>query len=658
MRSRLALGLSLLLALATGPKAEARLLHLQVLSVRAPTFDGASFGPVGRYEEITAHFVIGLDPRDPHNAGIVDLARAPTDAAGLVEASGDLEILRPMDLHAGNGVLLYDVLNRGNKVGLWLLNDAPTTNDPHTAADSGNGYLMRRGYTVVWSAWQFDAPARAPSLALTVPVVPGIAGRSREEFIFDNTKNPAIASLTYPAADLDPAHATLTVREKETDARAVPAGLSFRFVDPMQVEITRPTGYDAGAIYELIYTAKDPVVAGMAFAAVRDVVSFLLHDAADMAGNSNPLLEDGALPDQIAYGYGISQSGRFLRDFLYRGFNQDEAGRQVFAGLMPHVAGTRRTFVDFRWAQPGRFTRQHEDHVYPDDQFPFTYGVLHDLISDRTDGLLRVCLSEQDCPKIIQTDSDTEPYQAHLSLLITDPEGHDIQLPANVRAYYLAGLPHFSPGTVAATWPSCRFLFNPLAAGPAERALLADLNDWVKEGVTPPPSQEPSVAAGTWVRPQPDVFPAIPALDYSGLVSPLNLLDTTKLPPEKGVPYPVFVPKVNGDGIAVAGVHIPPVAVPRATYMGWNHRRAGYAPGELCSIIGSTIALSATPADAERSHDARVPLSVRYPTEADYVAAVRRAADALVRQRLLLPEDAERAVEAAEAGTLAQLPKQ
>ena len=658
MRNLLSLGLVLLLALATEPKVEARLLHLQIISVRAPTFDGASFGRVGRYEEITAHFVIGLDLRDPHNAQIVDLARAPVNSSGLVEASGDLEILRPMDLHSGNGVLLYDVLNRGNKVGLWLLNDAPTTNDPRTAADAGNGYLMRQGYTVVWSAWQFDAPARAPSLALTVPVVPDVIGRSREEFVFDNTKNPATAPLTYPAADLDPAHATLTVRENEADARVTPPGLSFRFANPTQVEITRPTGYDAGAIYELIYMAKDPVVAGMAFAAVRDVVSFLLHDPADIAGDSNPLLEGGALPDQIAYGYGISQSGRFLRDFLYRGFNQDEAGRQVFAGLMPHVSGTRRTFVDFRWAQPGRFTRQHEDHVYPDDQFPFTYSVLHDPISGRTDGLLRVCLSEQDCPKIIQTDSDTEPYQAHLSLLVTDPEGHDIQLPANVRAYYLAGLPHFSPGAVAAEWPSCRLPFNPLAAGPAERALLADLNDWVKEGVTPPPSQEPSVASGTWVQPQPDVFPAIPGLDYSGLTSPLNLLDSSVVPPKKGPPYPVFVPKVNADGIAVAGVHIPPVAVPRATYMGWNYRRAGYAPGELCSILGSTIPLPATPSDAERTHDPRTPLSVRYPTDAAYVAAVRSATDAQVRQRLLLLEDAARAVAAAEAGTLAQLPKE
>jgi hypothetical protein len=320
MRNLLSLGLLLLVALTTGPKAGARLLHLQIVSVHAPTFDGLSFGSVGRYEEITAHFVIGLDPRDPHNAGIVDLARAPTDASGLVEASGDLEILRPMDLHAGNGVLLYDVLNRGNKVGLWLLNDAPNTNDSHTAADAGNGYLMRQGYTVVWSAWQFDAPARAPSLALTAPVVPGVTGRSREEFIFDNTKNPVTGPLTYPIADIDP-HATVTVREKEVSARATPAGLSFRFVDPTHVEITRPAGYDAGAIYELIYTAKDPVVAGMGFAAVRDVVSFLLHDPADSGGDSNPLLDQGALPDQIAYGYGISQSGRFLRDFLYQGFN-------------------------------------------------------------------------------------------------------------------------------------------------------------------------------------------------------------------------------------------------------------------------------------------------------------------------------------------------
>lgn len=652
MRILNALAVSLLLVLVTVPPAEARLLRLQILSVRAPTFDDLNFGPVGRYQAITAHFVVGLDPNDRHNAGIADLAAAPTDASGLVEVSGDLEILAPLAPDKGNGVLLYDVLNRGNKPGLRLFNDAPAGDDPHSATDAGNGYLMRRGYTIVWSAWQFDAPLDA----LKVPVVAGVTGESREEIVFDNLQSPAVAALTYPAADLDPTHARLTVRERETDQRATPTGLSFRFLDQSRVEITRPVGSDAGAIYELVYTAKDPVVAGAGFAAVRDVVSFLVHDMEDAAGDPNPLLNRGEVAVSRAYGYGASQSGRFLRDFLYRGFNQDEDGRQVFAALMPHVTGTRRTFLNFRWAQPGRFTRQHEDHVYPDDQFPFTYGVLHDPISGRTDGLLRVCLSDGNCPSIIQTDSDAEAYQGRLSLLVTDPQGHDIELPDNVRAYYLAGLPHYSPGPVAAASPSCRFLFNPLAVGPAARALLADLDDWVRNGIEPPASREPSVAAGTWIKPAPDVFPAIPELDYSGLTSPLNLLDFEKMPPEKGPAYPVFVPKVDGDGIAVAGLHIPPIAVPQASYTGWNLRRSDYAPGELCSVIGSAIPFPATSADAARTHDPRTPLSARYSMPAGYVSEVEKAANALVAERLLLPEDADRAIAAAKAGTLAQLP--
>jgi hypothetical protein len=327
--------------------AAAKVVKFEITRVESPAFEGRAFGTVGTYDRIIARATVAVSPDDPRNKIIVDLDRAPRNAQGLVEAVTDVEILRPTVAANGNRRLFYEVLNRGGKLGLALFNDNPVVvNDLVKASDAGNGFLMNRGYTVVWSGWQGDIAPGAGRMTFSPPIVPDVTGLAREEFVFDQMDNPAKATLSYPAADLDPAHTELSVRQRETDPRSTPPGLQAKFDSPTTISITRPEGFDAGAIYEFIYTAKDPKVMGLGFAATRDIVSFLRNETADAAGNANPVA--GRIDRAI--GFGLSQSGRYLQDYLYLGFNADEAGRTVFEGLMPHISGGKKTFTNYRFS--------------------------------------------------------------------------------------------------------------------------------------------------------------------------------------------------------------------------------------------------------------------------------------------------------------------
>ncbi len=641
-------------------EAAAEVVRFEVLKVESPTFEGREFGSVGRYEKVVARAFLEVDPTDQHNAGIVDLKLAPRNAAERVEFVADVVILKPIDLAKANGRIFYEVVNRGRKISLSLINDAPRGNDPITKADAGNGYLMREGYTLVWSGWQGDVPPGEGRMRLEVPVLRGITGTNQDEFIFEHDYNPFVANLSYPAADLDPAKATLTVRQNERDPRVTPSDLFFEYfvvargrvsaTSPDQILIHRPSGFDKGAIYEFTYPARDPVVMGLAFASTRDVVSFLRREKSDPAGNPNPLAPNGRPAIRYAYTLGISQSGRFLRDFLYQGFNEDEKGRMVFEGIVPHVAGSRKMFTNYRWAQPGRYSRQHETHLTPGDQFPFTYGVLTDPLTGKRDGILARCLEAQNCPKVMHTDTSTEFWQARSSLVVTDTIGADVELPANVRAYLIASAPHGNsidavPGPTA----YCQQFSNPLHVGASMRALLQALDRWVSEGVEPPHSRFPSRAEGTLVTPDPVgiSFPSIPKFTYNGRVNGLRVTDYSAQPPREGKAYPVFVPKVDVDGNDVAGIRMAAVEVPRATYLGWNHRRQGFAEGELCSLTGSYIPFAETRDERKASGDPRLSIEERYPAHEAYVDKVKEAVNRLLEDRLLLEEDAKRIVERA-----------
>jgi hypothetical protein len=617
--------------------AGAKVVKFEIVRIE-PAFEGRSFGTVGTYNRIIGRATVALSPTDPRNAVIVDLDRAPRNAQGLVEATADVEILTPANAANGNRRLLYDVVNRGGQRALAYFNDGPPGNDFSKAAAAGNGFLMSRGYTVVISGWQGDLDSRGGRKTIALPVVPNVTGLSREEFVFDHTRDPAVATLTYPAADLNPAKARLTVRQRETDPRATPAGLSFTFHGPGKISIKRPEGFDAGAIYEFIYTAKDPKVMGMGFAATRDIVSFLRRETADAAGTVNPVA--GRI--DYAVSLGVSQSGRFLHDFLYLGFNEDEAGRMVFDGLMPHIAAGKKMFTNYRFAQPGRNMQEHGDTLYPGTAFPFTYPVTTDAVTGRTDGWLARCLASKTCPKVFQTDTDLEFYQSFGSLVATDTRGQPLAMPDNVRLYYLASLQHASTATAKSGMNRlCTHPTNPLYAGPVLRALLVALEGWTGDGTAPPASRYPSRADGTLVPVADNVksFPNIQDFKYGGLLHQPRVVDHGAMPPAKQAAYPVFVPKVDADGNAVAGIRLPTLAAPVATHVGWNVRKAGFGNGALCGNFGSMLPFAKTREERIKANDPRPSLEERYPTADARAALIEKAARQLVQDRLLLEDD-------------------
>src|SRR5262245_15370277 len=640
-RSKLAVALLAGTAALVQPAA-AKVVKFEVLRTESPAFEGRSFGTVGTYDRIIARATIAVSPNDSHNAVIADVDRAPRNAQGLVEATTDVEILRPTVAAKGNRALFYDVVNRGSKRLLAYFNDAPAGNDPVRAADAGTGFLMSRGYTVVWSGWQGDTPAGGSRVTLTVPTVAGVTGPAREEFIFDDKDNPATGALSYPAADLDPAHARLTVRQKEGDARATPAGLSFKFDGPNKISITRPAGFDDGAIYEFVYTARDPKVMGLGLAATRDLIAFLRRDT----GTQNVLA--GRIDRAIAFG--ASQSGRYLHDFLYWGFNADESGRTVFEGLMPHLAGGKKTFTNFRFSQPGRSAYQHADTLYPGAEFPFTYPVTKDALTGKSDGMLARCLASNTCPKIIKTDTELEFYQGRAGLVPIDTAGNAVTMPDNVRMFLLSNLQHAAPFNARSQMTqTCTHASNPLYAGPPLRALMVALDAWITKGTLPPASRYPSRSDGTLAEPNQAAvgFPKIPGVSYPARINQAAVLDESVMPPKRVKAYPAFVPKTDADGRDVAGLRLPTLEAPIATHMGWNLRKAGYGDGELCDNTGSMLPFAKTREERMASGDPRLSLAERYPGAGDRAAAVERAAKKLVADRLLLEEDAKAFVQAA-----------
>ncbi len=620
-----------------GGRGLSRVTHLDIAS-RRPAFGGQSFGAVGVYEILIGRARAVIDPASPLNAGIVDLDKAPRTGAGLVEYSFDVHILKPVDVTKGNRVLSYEFNNRGNRIVYGYFNEGGAG---YEAANVGNAFLMNNGYTVVSSGWQGGGASGTtpPPLFAELPIASDggrpIIGTAREEWIRDTARAP-VRRLSYPAATLDQSQATLTVRVHEGDVRRVVPASQWSYADETTINIDEPPGTDAGSIYELIYRSKNPIVMGIGFAAMRDLVTFLRYSAADDAGVANPLFVNGRPAISVAVSTGASQSGRLQRDFIYLGFNEDHGGRRVFEGMNPIVGGGRKTFVNYRFAQPGRFTRQHEDHMFPMDEFPFTYGTTRDALTGKTDGLFRRCAASKTCPKVIQLDADSESYQGHGSLVLTDTTGRDLQLPPEVRYYYLTTAHNQGDA-------GCRDAANAVSPWPYYRAAYDALVRWVRDGVEPPPTTAPSVAAGTFVTvaEQSRQYPTIPGKPYNARINELGPRDFSVFPPaESAVKYPHFVPRLDRDGNPVAGIIVPEIAAPLATLSGKAVRGKGFAEGDLCGTNGSTLPFAKTKAERIAGGDSRLSLEERYPGgHRDYVDAYRRAVEKLVADRFLLAED-------------------
>lgn len=644
-------------------------------SVQSPAFGGTSFGDAGQYEKLAGRAFGELDPTKPLNTVITDIELAPRNARGNVEYSADFCILRPIDAARANKVLLVDVTNRGNKMTYLPLNfpfRAPPQfqpiNDLSGPEDAGTGYLMRQGNTIVWTGWDATAPPGNHRLTTTVPIAirdgKPIVGPALEEIMADSPQNVAPDKgafawpLTYPAASLDKSQATLTVRKYRDDEPTVIPADEWEYVDASTIGLIprRQRPFERGMIYQFLYTATNSKVTGIGFAAVRDCVSFLRHARADEQGTPNPL----ANTTKWSIATGLSQSGRFHRPFLYLGFNEDEQGRRVFDGMMPYINGSGGGFFNYRFGQPNRTAFHRWSHVYPEQTFPFAYVNLTDPITGNTDSVLARCERSGTCPKIMEVNDSNSYWFKNASLAITTPDGaSDLADPANVRFYLLSSVAH----GVASGRGICQQLQNPISPGPALRALLAALIEWVRSDKEPPPSRVPRLADGTLVPPLPQSatgFPKIPGVTYTGVANTRELYDygpgfdrgiISILPPvPTGRAYTTLVPKVTKDGIDVAGIQLPDIAVPLGTYTGWNLMRD--APKDECSAMGSFIPFARTRDERERTRDPRQSLEERYVTQSRYVEKVTAAAERLVSEGLLLPEDAEAYIEAAKARDL------
>jgi hypothetical protein len=638
---------------------------------REPFADGMAFGGAGSYERLAGRMLFAIDPDNPTNRSIVDLDHAPRNAAGLVGYSTDIYILKPVDLGRGNRRLLYDVNNRGTIRALQFFNDALHSNTPSTVAHAGNGFLMRRGYTVVASGWQGDILPGEGRLTIQVPMAQEngspITGMVRTELMTEETGVTCLPlsgneySSSYEAVSVDSRDATFTYREHEADPRQPipPEAWQFAHLDsqgrptPSPWHCYLPAGFRPGWIYELIYSAKNPLVMGLGFTGVRDLIAFLLYADADAEGTANPLRHGGTGID-LAYGWGRSQSGRFLREFVYRGFNRDIQGRRVFAGIAPHVAGGGRVILNYRFAQPGRHPRQHEDHVYPSDQFPFAYGTLTDPFTGKTDGILRHPDTD---PRVIHTQTASEYWQRRGSLVHTDVLGNDLPEHETARVFFFASSQHHADPNSGPLPGAYRGTSNPLNTTPLLRALLDALDAWVTHGTPPPASRVPSRAGGTLASAAEveSRFPPIPGVTFPRQPNRLCLQAhgpeferglLAKEPPEVDTSkeYAVLVPQVDADGNDLSGVRTPHVEVPLATFTGWNLRLPGCAEQDLASLNGSYLPFAKTGAERRDHGDPRPSLQERYRSRVHYVRAIAVAAQRLVEQRLLLEEDADRYV--------------
>jgi hypothetical protein len=617
----------------------AQVTRIDFKVVESPAFGGESFGDVGQYERLRGVAHGEIDPEDVRHRGIVNLDKAPLNSRERVEYSTTVELYRPIDLSRWNKALYHIVPNRGR-------------------ASAGDAVFREMGFAIVQVGWQGDLTATDENIVPFLPIAKypsgsPIVGPAVEEFIFNDEETVSEAGLTYATAALMPGLATFTVRSRQGAPRVKLDDAAWGFINERRIRINRPSEFDGGAIYEILYLAKDPIVMGLGFAATRDVISFLRYEITDSDGTPNPLISVG-LPN-TAISLGVSQSGRFLRDMLYLGFNEDVGGRIVFDGMHPNIAGSRKTFTNYQFGQPGRWQKQHEDHFFPGDQFPFTYGTVYDPISDRADGLLVSCSASNTCPRIIHSDGEAEIWQARSSLLVTDPMGEHVDLPDNVRAYLIAGTRHGGGGGVHVEDPRlgiCQNLNSPIPMAQIRRALTVSLYEWVVNGTAPPPSRFPSVPLGTLVLPTEVGFPRIPDVTFTGSHNPLRLNNYNTFPPLQSGGYVVLAGRVDSDGNMLDGIRHPNLAVPIGTFTGWNLRREGFADGAQCGGAGSFIPFAVGAAERRASGDPRLSIEERYPTHDAYVSAVTQAADHLVRDRLLLQRDASLIIERAEASTI------
>lgn len=650
------------LIIAVTASVRAEVVRIEVRS-RADVLSGKTFGNAGAFEKLSGKIYFAVDPRNSANRIITDIDKAPKNASGKVEFSSDFYLIKPKDPSRGNGTVLYEVSNRGTKGLLGFFNLAAANSlDPQTDADFGDGFLLDQGFTLLWVGWQFDAPANRDGL-LRVYVPPAretngrpIEGMVRSDFsTTQKTTDIALPDPAYAVVDAKNPAYVLTVRDSvEGTRRTIPREQWEFSADAKNIHTS--AGFEPNKIYEVVYKSQNPPIAGLGPAAVRDTISKLKYG---VAGDLS--INQGAIRRAIAFG--ISQSGRFLRTYLYYGFNEDESHRKVFDGVMSHVAGGGRGSFDNRFALPSRTAGPFSSFFYPVDIFPFTDVAQLDPETGRRDGLLTHNMKPEFMPKVMYTNSSHEYWGRAASLFTTTVDGkEDAPMMSNVRAYMYTGGNHgiapFPP-----TRGSGQQLNDPLDYRWAARKLMVSLNRWIIEGAEPPASAYPRISEATLVAPDKLKFPILPnptapptsanihkayRVDYGPDFASKGVI--TLEPPKVGSAFPMLVPQVDTDGNDLPGIRMPEIAVPLATYLGWNfmNERSGPA-NELAALTGSFLPFARTRADRERAKDPRPSIEERYKNKEAYLDLISKSANDLAAKGYIIKEDIPHIVQ--QAGT-------
>ncbi|MGE3539739.1 MAG: alpha/beta hydrolase domain-containing protein [Candidatus Tectimicrobiota bacterium] len=627
-----------------------------------PFLDGQAFGDVGPYQfvEGVAHFAV--QPFHTANSAITDVSLAPRNAAGQVCFSAHFAMLQPVSPAQGARKLLVDVVNRGRKRALTYFNSAPASGDPTAPLEAGNGFLMHHGYTVAWCGWQADVPPVPGLMGLQAPEALGSDGQPLTGKILSQFQADEDVSMFYladrqhlpqAAAALHDPEAQLFVRDHPNAPATVVPRETWSFVqldgEPDPYYVSLDTGFDAGKIYQLVYNTRGSRLVGLGFAALRDIVSFLKYGTA-AAGNPCADTLD------YAYAFGISQSGRFLRQYIHLGLNQDESGHQALDGIIPHVAGGMRGEFNLRFGQPSKDVC----YIIP-ELFPFTDTWQTDPVTGQTGSLLGRLEAAGTVPKIIFTNTSAEYWRGDAALIHTDLVGPaDAAESAHVRRYHFAGSQHstgtFPPVVVRASdGIRAQLPFNTVDYTPLLRAVLTNLDRWVRTGEAPPASCHPRIMDGTAVPPETlaEVFATMPGVSFPPRMLQALRLDygpevqygrTLVLPAREGAAYPALVSAIDADGNETAGIRLPDIAVPLATHTGWNLRHAEVGNAALVigitgGLAGWSLPFASTRAAREASGDPRLSIEERYPSREEYVRQVRGAAQALVHKGYVLEED-------------------
>jgi len=592
------------------------------IASRRDAAGGRSFGSTGPYERLAGKIYFAIDPANRRNQVIADLDKAPRSAAGKVELSADLVIFRPRDRARGNGIALFDIVNRGNTVAFNVFS-GPVGTTPE--AEAGDGFLLARGFTIVQVGWEFDARG---AVRIEVPNAMGVTGMVSARFIPNNRNPVAVGDLVgYTPSDPASPNNTLRVRRRlGGDWAAIPREKWTLAADNT---VTLDGGFEPGHTYEVAYIPTNAPIAGLGFAAVRDAASWVRY------------APDAAVSAKYLIAFGSSQTGRWLRDFVYEGFNADERNRRVFDGVMPHIGGGGAVLLNERWSTPTSLLMETAT------RFPFADRKQRDAVTGVEDGLLENPRAAEHQPKVFHTMSDTEYWERGGALVHTTPDGaRDVAVPDNVRIYHFASAPHnigqFPPAVANGETPN-----NPFDLRIAMRALLVAMERWVRDGAAPPPSRYPRLSDGTLVRAADVAFPALrgvtsPHSAYSGVRGANAHLAKQG---GAGAPLPLVVPQVDGDGNSRGGIRLPDIAVPLATHTGWVYRNAKIGGTEqFVPLNGSYVPFARTKGEREQAGDPRPSIEERYRSREQYLKLVEEAAAPLVKGGYLLADDVARIV--------------